>query len=107
MTKTDKKIRNRILRRAIFRLKFYKLFFPNCPYGMCIAMRKEDLDKDTFARLFPDFAPKNYFFFHGIINTEIYKSHFPYCLYWDTNDKDGLKRRITFLKAIKKNGYTD
>lgn len=104
MTKTDKQIRNLILRRAIRRLQFRKLFFPNLYYGMCDAMRKDDFNKDDFAKLFPDFTPKNYLFFHGITNTELDNSAFSYSMYWDTKGKEGLKRRITFLKAIKKNG---
>lgn len=107
MTKTDKKIRNRILRKAILRLQFRKLFFPNFPYGMCYAMRKTEYEKVAFETLFPDFTPKNYLFFHGIINKELFTSSFPNNVYWDSNDKAGLERRITFLKAIKKNGYTD
>lgn len=104
MTKTDKQIRNLILRRAIIRLKFHKLFFPNLPYGMCSAMRKQNWEQQDFLKLFPDFTVKNYLFFHGKTRSKLLESSHSYNLYWDSNDKEGLKRRITFLKAIKKNG---
>lgn len=104
MTKTDKKIRNLILRQAIIRLRFHKFFFPNLRYGMCGALRRRDWDEKDFEKLFPDFTLENYTFFHGITDTKRYAQTYPYTTYWDSNDKEGLKRRITFLKAIKKNG---